>query len=212
MTTQPFFRALLIATLFFTGSAMVSHAVTVAAAKSLANGTYTDIGPVTFSKMKVSGSAVKYAAQDGTGGVLLYGPGILTIVTNNNFVAGDSVTVYGRKTVYSGLFEFDSISNLVAYHGFVGVPAATNIGVADLQLASSGSTNLQNMLCVITNVTFTEVGGVFVPNAVHPLTDGILTGNTFIATGDPLQNKSIPSGPCAITGNYSAYTSGPQLL
>jgi len=212
MTTHSLLRALLIATLFLTSAAMVSQAVTVAAAKNLPNGTYTDIGPVTFSKMKVSGSAVKYAAQDETGGVLLYGPGMLTIVTNGNFVAGDSVTVYGRKTVYSGLFEFDSISNLVAYHGFVGVPAATSIGVADLQMASSASTNLQNMLCVITNVTFTGAGGVFAPNVVYPLTDGVLTGNTYIATGDPLQNKPIPSGPCAITGNYGYFTSGPQLL
>ncbi|MCX7001820.1 MAG: hypothetical protein NTV22_00940, partial [bacterium] len=186
--------------------------MSVAEVKALANGTYTELGPITFSKMKVSGSAVKYAAQDGTGGVLLYGPGILTIVTNGNFVAGDSVTIYGRKTVYSGLFEFDSISNLVAYHGFAGVPAATNIGVADLQMASTASTNLQNMLCVITNVSFNEAGGVFVPNMMHLVTDGILTGNTYIASGDPLQNTLIPSGPCAITGNYGYYTSGPQLL
>jgi len=191
------------------------RALTVADARSLPAGSFVTIGPVTISTTQdLTGSDYAFAAQDDSGGVTLYfvpsknGP---AFIATNSLVPGSSMTVTGSNMWYNGLYEIGTVS-FVTNAGVVGVPAATNVSMEDLQTGTPNGTNLQSLLMVVTNVSFLWTG-VFT-NQNYPVTNLTAGLGALVRVADaacPLVGQPIPAGPCVITGIYSYYR-GPQIM
>jgi DNA/RNA endonuclease YhcR with UshA esterase domain len=208
MMTCFLFRAVLLVTFLFASLAQLGHAMTVAEARALGAASNVVIGPITLSTVQdITGSGYACAAQDGTGGITLYGTTAQALITSSNFVAGDSITISGSNVFYRGLYELMNIQ-LVTYHGFVGVPAPLPVDVTDLIDGAPTGLIAQSKLVLLSDVTFVNAGQVFASAVNYPVTRNSITNIVRVQdSADPLVNKLIPYGSVSITGILSQFDS-----
>ncbi len=156
---------------------------------------------VTVSGIATNGSelgSIRYM-QDGTAGIAAYG-GPITGVSE-----GDSITVTGPLTEFSGLLEISIVTNVVIHNQAVNPPAPLQIPIL------SANETLESELVEIQNVTFIQTGS-FSGNTTYQITDGTNTLDVRINNGISLVGTAIPTGPVTIRGLVGQFNTNYQIV
>ncbi|MFK7949686.1 MAG: phospholipase D-like domain-containing protein [Saprospiraceae bacterium] len=145
-----------------------------------------DLGPIRY-------------LQDATAGIPVYAPG-----TSDTWNEGDEVTVTGEMGEFNGLIQ---ITNPTASSvNSTGNALPTPTIVTPSQLA-----NHEAELVTLSNVTFSNPGGVFTNGTLGITTNG-QTSQIYLRSGHPIVGTTIPLSPVNLTGVSSQFSGNPQLL
>jgi phosphatidylserine/phosphatidylglycerophosphate/cardiolipin synthase-like enzyme len=185
-------------TAFAIASLMQANAqtITCAAARAQGTGAATITGVVTNgAEISVSGGSIRYI-QDATGGAAVYGTSMAA------YNRGDSITVSGTLTQFSGLMELTS-------------PNATLVSAAHtLPAPLVGTTNAtfieanEGKLIRLNNVTFSNTGN-FSGNKNYDIAmGGNNTEDIRINSASNLVGTPIPNAPVDVIGILSEYNVG----
>lgn len=156
---------------------------------------------VTVTGIATNGSelgSIRYM-QDGSAGIAAYG-GPITGVAN-----GDSITVTGPLTEFSGLLEISIVQSVVNHGPAVNYPAALQIPI------TSAAETLESELVEIQNVTFVQTGS-FAGNTTYQITDGTNTLDVRVNNGTNIVGTAIPTGPVTITGPLGQFNTNYQIV
>lgn len=145
-----------------------------------------DLGPIRY-------------LQDGTAGIPVYAPG-----TSDTWNEGDNVTVTGEMGEFNGLIQ---ITNPTASNvNSTGNALPTPMIITPSQLASH-----EAELVTLSNVTFSNPGGIFTNGTLGITTNG-QTSQIYLRSGHPIVGTTIPLTPVNLTGVSSQFSGNPQLL
>lgn len=156
---------------------------------------------VTVTGIATNGSelgSIRYM-QDLSGGIAAYGSQV------NGVNRGDSITVTGEISEFSGLLEVAPITNVVN-HGPAVIPPAP----AQVPITAVDET-WESELIEIQNVTFIETGS-FAGNTTYTITDGVNTLDVRINNGTNLVGTTIPTTPVTITGLTGQFNANYQIV
>lgn len=155
---------------------------------------------VTVTAVATNGSelgSIRYM-QDNTAGIAGYG-------SMSGVNRGDSITVTGTISDFSGLMEISPVSNVVNHGPAVISPVALQIPI------TSAGESLESELIEIQNVTFVETGN-FVGNTTYTITDGTNNLDVRVNTGTNLVGTAIPTGAITITGLMGQFNTNYQII
>lgn len=177
--------------LLLAGSAGYSNAIPIEDARSKSDGS-----TVTISGIVTNGSELgtpRYM-QDETAGIVVYDNQFASSVTR-----GDSVTVTGDLTTFSGLLEIENTTYTIHSQG--------NDLPDPLQLTPGqlGEAN-EAQLAIIKEVTFNDGGATFQGGNSYTFTANGESAKVYIDNGHPLVGQVIPSSEVNLTGLVSQYS------
>ncbi|HOW70015.1 MAG TPA: lamin tail domain-containing protein [Phycisphaerae bacterium] len=200
-------------------------AATIADAKTHAMGETVTIDSAVITSttdLVNSSSSDSMYIQDETGGLTLYGSptaiGAILAIAGE----GDAISITGKVVIYNGLFELGTPFTDVVKLGHPGIPAPTEVTVADFQDNSPTAEALESKLVKLGNVLFTQIGN-FAYNVNYKVKDADNPAPTPAATTRVsttllnLVGEPIPTVAVDLVGIFSQYNSsnpaaGYQLL
>lgn len=197
-------KKLLVALSIFSTSIAFSQVISISSARNTSLGS-----TVTVSGVVTNGSElgpIRYL-QDGTAGIAAYGGAVGSINR------GDSITVTGPLTEFSGLLEIGT-----GQAG--GNPTYINHGPAVVQPQpltvpiTAINENLEGQLVVVNNVTFTSTGNFPTGGSGNNVTVTNGTNNLSIRinTSTNIDGTPIPTGTVSIVGIVSQFNSDYQII
>lgn len=156
---------------------------------------------VTVTAVATNGSelgSIRYM-QDNTAGIAAYGSSL------SGVNRGDSITVTGQISDFSGLMEISPVTNVVN-HGPAVIP------VVALQIPiTSASEALEAELIQVQNVTFVQTGN-FAGNTTYQVTDGTNNFDVRVNNGTNMVGTAIPTGAVSVTGPEGQFNANYQIV
>lgn len=156
---------------------------------------------VTVTGVATNGSElgnIRYM-QDGSAGIAAYGASV------SGVSRGDSITVTGQISDFSGLLEISPITTVTNHGQAVIQPTPLQIPI------TSASESIESMLIEVQNVSFVQTGN-FAGNTTYQVTDGANTLDVRVNNGTDLVGTAIPSGQITIRGEEGQFNTNYQIV
>ena len=182
------------------GTAEPTEPVSIAEARSVADGTTITISGVLTVSDQFAGSAY---IQDATGGIAVFDQ---SVHGDGTFQIGDSITLTGTRSAFNNQIQISPVT-LVTGHG----PANNPIEPVEISLAEMG--NHPGELVRISGVSFPVPGDMLFGNSNYILTDTAGSGELRIDNDvEPIVGLAQPEHCDEITGVVGRFQDVYQLL
>jgi len=157
---------------------------------------------VTVSAIATNGAElgnIRYM-QDNSAGIAGYGNSL------SGVNRGDSITITGDISDFSGLMEISPITNVVNHGQAVIQPSPLQIPIPTVGEA------LESQLVELQNLTFVQTGTFSATNSTVQVTDGTNTLDVRINGSTNIAGTAIPTGPITLTGLVGQYNTNYQIV
>lgn len=192
-------KLLVLFSLLLAGSVtgVTAQVISIAAARALPVGSQVTVSGIVTNGPELG--VIRYI-QDGTGGI-----GVFSNMLSSA-VRGDLVTVTGLTDDYLNLLEINPVGLYTLNSS--GNPLPQPVQLTPGQLGEP----VESQLVQISNVSFSNPGGIFSGNATLNFNAGGQPGVIFLRSNNPLVGTVIPPGNVTLTGICSQINATYQVL